>query len=228
MLQTSESETEILLGNKQLLGIFIVIAVLVGVAFTGGYFVGRSAGIKNTTASTLASATGATGTGASETAGATNSGTPNSVAETRTIAPDSSQSDTTPTGEVAGMPPASSASDDDAPARSARVSDQKPLGSPKRASAKKIDAEVVIPASAEFAPQTGQSFLQVAAVKRDEAEAVADELHKKGFHAHAVPKPGSATIYRILIGPVKDAGDLSATRDLLRKTGFREVIVQRY
>jgi cell division septation protein DedD len=65
-------------------------------------------------------------------------------------------------------------------------------------------------------------------VSRSEADAVADVLTKKGFQAHSVPKPGSANIYRVLIGPVRDAGDLSSTRDALRKTGFREVIVQRY
>src|SRR4051794_20674856 len=42
MLRTGERETEILLGNKQLLGIFFVVAILLGMAFTGGYMVGRS------------------------------------------------------------------------------------------------------------------------------------------------------------------------------------------
>jgi cell division septation protein DedD len=70
--------------------------------------------------------------------------------------------------------------------------------------------------------------LQVAAVGRDEAEAIADVLQRKHFRAHAVPKPGSARLFRVLIGPVRDAADLSSTRDALRKTGFGEVIVQKY
>jgi hypothetical protein len=32
----------------------------------------------------------------------------------------------------------------------------------------------------------------------------------------------------VLIGPIRDTADLSSTRDSLRKTGFREVIVQKY
>ncbi len=44
MLRSSEEETEILLGNKQLLGIFFVVAILLGIAFTGGYMVGRGSG----------------------------------------------------------------------------------------------------------------------------------------------------------------------------------------
>ena len=46
MRSSSESETEILLGNKHLLGIFFVIAILLGVAFTGGYMVGRNSAEK--------------------------------------------------------------------------------------------------------------------------------------------------------------------------------------
>ena len=46
MLRSSESETEILLGNKQLVGIFFLVAVLIGVAFGGGYMLGRGAGEK--------------------------------------------------------------------------------------------------------------------------------------------------------------------------------------
>src|SRR5450432_3887284 len=42
MSSTSENETEILLGNKHLLAIFFVLAVLLGIAFTGGYMVGRN------------------------------------------------------------------------------------------------------------------------------------------------------------------------------------------
>ncbi len=79
-----------------------------------------------------------------------------------------------------------------------------------------------------FAPQSGQEFLQVTAVPYDHALAVAAVLRKKGFHAHAVPKPGGANLYRVIVGPIHDAGELSSTRDSLRKTGFSQVIVQHY
>ena len=79
-----------------------------------------------------------------------------------------------------------------------------------------------------FAPQSGQEFLQVAAVPRDHALAVASVLRKKGFQAHAVPKPGDANLYRVIVGPIRSAGDLSSTRDSLRKTGFSQVIVQHF
>jgi cell division septation protein DedD len=92
----------------------------------------------------------------------------------------------------------------------------------------KIPAAPDSDVSRGYLPQPGSQYLQVVALSRSEAEGLADVLHKKGFRAHAVPKPGNASVYRVIVGPIRDAGDLSSTRDALRKTGFREVIVQRY
>ncbi len=194
MLRTRESETEILLGNKQLTGIFFVVAALLGIAFYGGYMVGR--------AGTGAKAVAAAPAPAAETTPAANKGT--GGGETHSF-----PSDTAPPAD-----------------QTAPSAEQAPLGSPKRKTAEA--AHVPAGASAAFNPQPGDQFLQVAAVGKDEAEAVSDVLQKKGFQAHAVPKPGNAKIYRVLIGPLHDAADLSSTRDALRRTGFREVIVQRY
>ena len=199
MLRTSESETEILLGNKQLLGIFFVVAVLLGVAFYGGYVVGRGAAAPKTTSAAASPA------------------------------PD--QTATTPTsgtgGETHSVPAEVAAPSEPAPTASetAPPSSEPPLGSPKR---KNIENAASTSSAEPFTPRGGQTFLQVTAVGRDEAVAIADVLQKKGFRAHAVPKPGSTKLFRVLVGPVHDAADLSSTRDSLRKTGFREVIVQHY
>ena len=79
-----------------------------------------------------------------------------------------------------------------------------------------------------FAPQSGQEFLQVAAVPRDHALAVASVLRKKGFQAHAVPKPGDVNLYRVIVGTDPKRRRSSSTRDSLRKTGFGQVIVQHF
>lgn len=179
MLRTGDSDTEILLGNKQLLGIFFVVAILLGAAFTGGYMVGKGPAPKKTA-----------GANAAAEAPAQTSSKP-VVGETHVAAPDTGSSQ----------------------------ADERILGARKPPPTTSTEA---------FVPLGGQTFLQVAAVGRDEAEAIADVLRKKHFRAHAVPKPGSARLFRVLIGPVRDAADLSSTRDALRKTGFGEVIVQRY
>ena len=41
MLRNANSESEILLGNTQLIGIFFLLAVLLGVAFTAGFMLGH-------------------------------------------------------------------------------------------------------------------------------------------------------------------------------------------
>lgn len=212
MLRTSERETEILLGNKQLIGIFLVLAILLGAAFYGGYVVGKSAEAHKSASTTAPAAVPADNPNASLAVPATGG-------ETHSVPADSgTASDATLTTSTNTAP----------------ATEPPPLGSPKRKTATKAEPESSpdlasgADSSAPFAPRSGQTFLQVTAVGRDEAIAIADVLQKKGFRAHAVPKPGSSKLYRVIVGPVRDAGDLASTRDSLRKTGFREVIVQRY
>jgi cell division septation protein DedD len=217
MLRTSESETEILLGNKQPLGIFFVAATLLGLAFYGGYVVGRGGAVHKTPAPAAQ-----TGTESSSTALAI----PTTGGETHSVPADS--------GAASGA----SSTDSASTANNITNTNELPLGSPKRKNLAKTQPAApsdfspsptdTSTSNGAFTPKAGQTFLQVTAVGRDEAVAIADVLEKKGFRAHAVPKPGSSKLYRVLVGPVHDAGDLSSTRDSLRKTGFREVIVQRY
>lgn len=216
MLRTSERETEILLGNKQLIGIFFVLAILLGAAFYGGYVVGKGAEARKSASTTTPPPAPA------ETATASLA-VPPTGGETHSVPADSGNaSDSAATGSTNTVSPA----------------EPPPLGSPKRKSVAKTTPATSPDTTSTpsdsgatqvaFTPRSGQTFLQVTAVGHDEAIAIADVLQNKGFRAHAVPKPGSSKLYRVIVGPVRDAGDLAATRDNLRRTGFREVIVQRY
>jgi len=205
MLRTNEAETEILLGNKQLLGIFFVVALLLGVAFYGGYVVGKGAARKTEPAPA------ATAPGTDQPTAVPNQA---GGGETHSVPADS--------GAVSP-----SSSDTTAAAETAPSTNEPPLGSPKRKNVDNPPTAASSP-SEPFTPRSGQTFLQVTATGRDEALAIADVLQKKGFRAHAVPKPGSTKLYRVLVGPIHDPADLSSTRDSLRRTGFREVIVQHY
>jgi cell division septation protein DedD len=219
MLRTNDRESEILLGNKQLLGIFFAVALLLGVAFYGGYMVGRSSSTKKVVAGP-------------ETAAAPASTSPGVAAgETHTIPGESGSSteENRSSGEREPVIKSNPGSHELAGSGSSDVA----LGSRKTTKSTAAH-EAKIPAAADsdvsrgYLPQPGSQYLQVVALARSEAEGLADVLHKKGFRAHAVPKPGNASVYRVIVGPIRDAGDLSSTRDALRKTGFREVIVQRY
>lgn len=225
MLRTEENETEILLGNKQLLGIFLVVAVLLGISFTGGYMAGRGSARK------LAVANGGAGEAAhsdTETAGQTHTLAPDTASPNSLKSSNGSSSEETPTGRDQG--------ESGAVRKEAQASEQ-PLGSRRRNGLKAqpikesrpqvIEKDNPLPGES-YTPHSGSQYLQVAAVGRDEAEAFADVLHKKGFPAHAVPRPGNTKLYRVIIGPIRDAGELRSTRDALHNIGFREVIVQHY
>ncbi len=184
MLQSGERETEILLGNKQLLLVFFVVAILLGIAFTGGYMVGRGGAAKK----------------------------PAAVAADTTA-----KNEPTPAGQIGethSVPPEGEA--------------QSNLNAGHKASEEMLGARKKKVAETTFTPEAGQEYLQVTSVQRDHALAVASVLRKKGFRAHAVAKPGGANLYRVLVGPIRDAGELASTRDQLRKTGFSQVVVQRY
>ena len=211
MRSSGNSETEILLGNKHLLGIFFVIAILLGVAFTGGYMVGRNTAEKRPAA--------------------VSAGTPDAAAAPAT--PSSLETHSVPPvpGEAGASERADPPTKADTHVPESTPAQEAPLGSPKRkptTAAPAATAPAMESGASSYLPQTGQTFLQVAAVGRNESDAIADVLNKKGFHAHSVAKPGSTTIYRVLIGPIRDTADLSSTRDQLRSNGFRDVIVQRY
>jgi cell division septation protein DedD len=228
MSSTSETETEILLGNRHLLAIFFVLAVLLGIAFTGGYMVGRNSSEKRTTPLVASGADPA----ASSSAGA-------SSLETHSLTPAGNEQTDASRGNQAAdqtrtvQPPPTT---DTAPP----AKEDAPLGAPKQettsqerpSAARKPEPKPVQPhskpVSAFGGPQSGQTFLQVTAVGHTEAEALADVLSKKGFPAHAVPKPGSSEIYRVLVGPMHDTSELSTTRDSLRNAGFTKIFVQRY
>jgi cell division septation protein DedD len=219
MLRTNDRESEILLGNKQLLGIFFAVALLLGVAFYGGYMVGHNSSTKKTAA-------------VAEPAVTAPAASPNvSAGETHTIPGESTGSaeENRSSGEREPVIKSNPGSHELAGSGSADV----PLGARKTKTAPAHESK--LPAAADndvagssYLPKPGSQYLQVVAIARGEAEGLADVLHKKGFRAHAVPKPGNASVYRVIVGPIRDAGDLSSTRDALRKTGFREVIVQRY
>ena len=209
MSSTSDTEREILLGNKHLLTIFFVIAILLGVAFTGGYMVGHGSPEKKMAFTTTPDAPAASQAAP----------TPASSVPTLSVTPDSSNPDTA-AGDQATAPPRAAA-----PVSQPKES---PLNPRKSSKSTAVSTEADLPTSAESSPKTGQTFLQVAAVRRTEADALAEVLRQKGFRAHSVQKPGATDLFRVLVGPVRDTGDLSATRDALRNTGFTKVIVQHY
>jgi len=210
MLRNADGESEILLGNTQLLGLFFLLAVLLGVSFTAGFMLGHgSFGKKTPEIAPMAVGAGSDGGPITQVVGPPASsgseGTTPNPPDTRAAAPRK------PDGEA----PAAEKTEE----HGESVKQAAPAESASR------------PPSAgqtgTLEPRQGQTFLQVAAELHDSATVTASVLNKSGFNAHIVQGP-NGKLFRVLVGPVKDKADLAATRDALKRKGFLQVIVRNY
>lgn len=225
MPKNDEGEFELVLGNRQLISVFVIVVVLLGVFFSMGYIVGRN------------SAPGATDSARNEKAKSespdrSSDGTaPDSSAETpsdsATTPPaiDSAptQSDATPpesTKPAQSVEPAPRPKPE--PARNAK--EAKPEVRPKPSPAPAAAAPVHAAAAGEPAP--GQ-YWQVVATARPDAEIIAEALGKKGFRVVLAPAPKDG-VFRVLVGPLGDASSQASTRTGLESAGFKNPIIRKY
>lgn len=220
-------EPELVLGNKQLLSVFFIVVVLLGVFFTMGYIIGRNTG-------------GSAGATTQVSADSSSQGSPPSAADARPekqleAAPNAS---TSSEGAAASLPPAN------APPREVVTQPAKPYEDSKGAGAtaapktKREGKAVVTPPEAEKAPvavekpvekfpsaSDGKTYLQVMAVKRADAEKVQKILQGQGFPTvlHESSKGG---LYRVMVGPYADRPGLSKAKDDLKGAGFDSIIAR--
>jgi cell division septation protein DedD len=72
-------------------------------------------------------------------------------------------------------------------------------------------------------PDPDQSYLQVAAIPRRDAEILVDTLRKKGFPAMLATGPND--LFRVLVGPYKDRDALGKAKSDLEGAGFKNAFV---
>lgn len=202
MPRNEEGEFELTVGMRQLLTVVFILMVLFGVVFSMGYFVGRSSMPEAAAANAPASPSGA-----EQAAGRPSAAGPLSQPAASPPASEPGQTlppSAPPTPLTAQAPPPPGTGP-------AAASEAKPALSPPAAP----------PPAAE--PAAGQTFLQVAAVKRPEAELIVEVLKKKGFAALIAPVPND-TLFRVLVGPLADSAALAKTKTDLELAGFRSII----
>lgn len=220
MSRNQEGEYELVLGTPQLLSIVFIIMVLMGVVFSLGYFMGRNvapevaAGSSPRPAGIPAAETrpGATGQPAFQAAQPGEPGEPLEPGQAK----------------ITGTVPVGGAPTTEAPAGGGA----RPTAAPSESSDAKAQLPAESPAVPTAAapypePEPGLTFLQVAAVRRQEAELVVDVLKRKGFSARVAPGP-SETLFRVLVGPVTDAEQIAKTRKALEEAGFRSAYLRKY
>lgn len=222
MPRNEEGEFELVLGNRQLLSVFFVIVVLMGVCFAAGYIFGRNSSV----------GTGAAGTKkggeraividptASESKGS---------AQRSSLAPGQAVvkgggAPATPQQVAAAKPPAEKPAPA-APAPAPVAAAAKPPAETPKPAAAPPPKPAAAPAGV-VQPEAGQAYLQVAAVRRPDAETLVNELRKKEFSAVVGPGPNE-TLFRVLVGPIREPAEIAKQRGRLKELGF-DPIVKRY
>jgi len=198
MPKNDEGEFELVLGNRQLLSVFFIVVVLLGVFFTMGYIVGRNT--SSEAAAQMAAIPGQPLVVESET-----------PATAKTSSPPAATPKPPPAKPVAAADPT--------PSPPARTTTPPPAAKPKPAPPAPTPPPAPSPSGVQ-APGTGQTFLQVAATSRPEGEVLRDVLSKRGFRCQLAPVPGQDLI-RVLVGPVNGAEELAAARSKLQAAGFK-------
>jgi cell division protein FtsN len=207
MAKSEEREFELVVGNRQLLSIIFIVMVLFGVVFTMGYFVGRNSAPENPVVAAAPPPEANTAAGRPT---PSEMPAPQQPAQTETLDP--GQARITPAGTGSAVPQAAAPAVPGAePSAAAPVEQAPPRPAPQPEPA------------AGGQPGPGQVFLQVAAVKRPEAELIVIVLKKKGFSALIAPVPNDI-LFRVLVGPLQDSAALGKAKTDLEVAGFRSIV----
>jgi cytoskeletal protein RodZ len=218
--KNDEGEFELVLGNRQLISVFVIVVALLGVFFSMGYIVGRNS---------------------SPAASAAEAAKSNSDAHPAESAPTDSPGSAQP--EAAAQPSATGSGGDASPRSQAPPT----VTQPERPATPPPAAKAAAPAAAKEArskpspagdaspvperalngPLAGGQYWQVVATTRPDAEIIAEALARKGFHAVLAPAPKDG-VFRVLVGPLADAPAQAQTRTNLEAAGFKNPIMRKY
>jgi len=198
-----EGEFEIVLGNKQLLSVFFVLVVLFTVFFTMGYVLGRNSLPESAQATTARSASAPVDVAVAGAAKRT-------VEQPST--PLETAQETSPSASADKPSPMPAQDEGGSAASGAAHGTQPPT------------ATASIPAvPAQTAGKPGETYLQVAATKKSEAELMAEVLAKKGFTTTVAPAPNT-DLYRVLVGPIADSVEMDKLRTRLKEIGLDSIV----
>jgi hypothetical protein len=195
--KNEDGEFELVLANRQLLSVFFIVVILLGVFFTMGYIVGRN--------STPAAA---------EIASTRRADPVPLVVDgpARTADGALSQATSAPPAATSPQQPVTTEPQRAAVASAPEAARAEPV---RTESAKREPPKPV----ASDQPAAGQAYLQLAATSQHEADIMVDVLRQKSFKAMAAEIPEKPGTFRVLVGPVTDAS-ANKTRADLQAAGF--------
>jgi cell division septation protein DedD len=211
LAKSDEGEFELILGNRQLISVFLIVVVLLGVFFSMGYIVGRNS--------------------AAPAAEAAHNGG-------KTVAVESPSAESQPAGSnpvtPAEEPPANQPETKPAASQPTTTHPEQSAPIPVKpapVTAAKSKPAAVGPPSTGIASVTGQpppgQYWQVVATSRPDAEIISEALTKKGFQTLVTPAPRDG-VFRVLVGPFQDGAAQAQARSNLEAAGFKNPIIKRY
>jgi outer membrane biosynthesis protein TonB len=231
LAKNEEGEFELILGNRQLISVFLIVVILLGIFFSMGYIVGR-----NSAPSAVETA---------REARPSSLHWPSADAEKEKAAPAPAQqlplAPPEPDVPAKAKPQAEHPAEHPAPPPAAAPKATaaakptpipKPAAPPKKEEKPKVAAPPPAPAtpaaraSVTGDPATGD-YWQVVATSRPDAEIITETLSKKGFHAVMAPAPKDG-IFRVLVGPLRDTSSQAQTRTALEGAGFKNPLLRKY
>ena len=201
MAKSDEGEFELILGNRQLISVFLIVVVLLGVFFSMGYIVGRNS--------------------AAPAAEAAHNGGKTVAVETP---PAESQPASSNPATSAQEPPATPP--ETKPAAPAPAPVKPTPVTPAKSKPAAVGPPAAGLASITNEPAAGQ-YWQVVATSRPGAEIISEALTKKGFHVLVTPASKEG-VFRVLVGPFPDSGTQAEARTKLEAAGFTHSIIKRY
>lgn len=224
MPRNEDGEMELVLGNRQLLSVLFVLVVLLGVFFTMGYIVGRN----NPSEEKLRVAA----------IKQANSGTklpPTTVdPPSGSTAPKPNPTEVKPPVEVAKVDPPVVEPPKPEPPKPEAKKKEEPK---KKEEAKKKEEPKKQPEPPKTAPvsaggifietPTSGMYLQVSATDRPGATGMAEAYRKQGLNAYITPS-SSATLFRVIIGPLPNNDAVADVKTKLKKLGVEGSILRKY
>ena len=202
-MSRDSGEFELILGNKQLLSVLFIVIVLLGVFFAMGFLAGR---------------TTATGTAQSPPKVVNN-------APPLVVEPTPKESPAAPAKEVA--PEKKEIEDLVKIERKPEAVEEAKAAPPKRGAAKAEPSSAASSGGFTENPPKGQ-YIQVAATKRPDADALLAQLAKNGMSGYITPAPKSADLLRVIVGPLADSEQVAETREKLKKVGIDKGFIVKY
>jgi hypothetical protein len=188
--KNDDGEFELILGNRQLMSVFFIVVILVGMFFALGYWVGR-----NSSAVPVAEVA---------------SHRPDTKPVAADVPASPAREATRETAAPAPVDPPKETASQQGPATApAAVPEPVPT----------VPAKTSSPAASSAQPESGRTYLQLSAIERDKAEIMVELLRKKSFRAIAAEIPEKPGVFRVLVGPVPEA-DVNKIRADLQNASF--------